>query len=527
MTGARTKRRTPDPQTHEVMIVGAGVSGLCTAARLLNTGIRDVIVLERNATVGEPPRRRLPGAPCDIPSMLYPYVFNHDPRRPQWTAVRPSANELGDYARRLAGHFALDRLIHFDQEAVRLEYDRPDARWVAQTHAGQSFAARAVVVALGSVPVARIPDIPGVERFGGTTIHTADWDDGVDVAGKRVGVIGSGASAVQLVPELVPHAARVKVFQRTPRWTLPWPAHAGAAWDRALLRTVPFSQATARYAVLCAHEPWSVNRLVRPALTTAIERVATAHLRRQVGDPWERRLLSPTYRAGGRPTLVSSDYYPALGSTNCTLLHWPIATVSEAGVRTADALEHHVDVLVLATGSDVAGPGARFPIVGNDGRTLSRGHTDRAGSYKGVNVAGFPNMFLVPGPGPRPERSSDLIYLDARIDYTVRAIGEITSGALRSLDVRDDAQRTYHRTLRTRLANTVWRADGIRDGRHVTAGGFDPTVYPGPATDYAAALATVRLSDYIIERAPARTAVGALNGSAPASAAGRPPNGKG
>lgn len=522
MTGARTKRRTPGPQTHEVMIIGAGVSGLSTAARLLDSGLQDIIVLERNAAVGASSRRRLPGAPCDVPSMLYPYVLNQDANRPQWTAVRPSASELGDYAGRLANHFGLDRLIHFEQEATRLEYDGPGARWVAHTGAGQSFAARAVVVALGSVPVARTPDIPGVERFGGTTIHTADWDDRVDVAGKRVAVIGSGASAVQLVPELVNHAARVKVFQRTPRWTLPWPAHSAAAWDRSLLRAVPFSRAAVRHGVVGAHEPWAANKLVRPLLTSAVERVATAHLRRQVQDPWERRLLSPTYRAGGRPTLVSSDYYPALGSENCTLLHWPIATVSKAGIRTADALEHHVDVLVLATGSDVAGPGARFPIVGRDGRTLSREHTDRAGSYKGVNVAGFPNMFLVPGPGPRPERSPDLMYLDSRIDYTVRALGELASGAVRSLDVRDDAQRTYHRTLRTRLADTVWLADGIRDGRHVTAGGFDPTVYPGLAAEYAAALDTVRLSDYIIERAPARAVVGALNGAAPAPSAGRP-----
>jgi cation diffusion facilitator CzcD-associated flavoprotein CzcO len=387
-----------------------------------------------------------------------------------------------------------------------------------------------VVVALGSVPVARTPDIPGVERFGGTTIHTADWDDRLDVAGKRVAVVGSGASAVQLVPELVTRAARVKVFQRTPRWTLPWPAHSAAAWDHALLRAVPFSRAAARHAVLYAHEPWAVNGLVRPALTAAVERVATAHLRRQVRDPWQRRLLSPTYRAGGRPTLLSSDYYPALGQDNCTLLHWPIATVSKAGIRTADALEHHVDVLVLATGSEVVGPGARLPIVGRDGRTLSPEHTDRAGSYKGVNVAGFPNLFLVPGPGPRPERSADLIYLDARVDYTVRALGAIASGAARSLDVRDDAQRTYHRTVRARLADTVWRADGIRDGRHVTAGGFDPTVYPGPAVDYAAELASVRLSDYVVDRAPAQRAViGALNGSAPTPAAtgGRPPGGTG
>lgn len=525
MTGARANRHAPDPETSDVMIIGAGISGLGTAAQLLEAGVRDVVILERDAAIGLPSRRGLPGAPCDVPSTLYPYAFRHAPRWPQWSGRPPSAAEIGDYTRRLARCFALDRLVRFEREVSRLEYDEPGARWVARTGAGERFAARSVVVALGPVPMAGSPHVPGLDRFAGTTIHTADWDDSVDVAGKRVAVIGSGASAVQLVPELVKHAAKVKVFQRTPRWTLPWPGHAASSWDRALLRTVPYSQAAARRAVLCAHEPWAVNRGIRPAVATAVERVAAAHLRRQLPDPWQRRLLTPSYRAGGRPTLVSSDYYPALRRENCTLLHWPIATVSEAGVRTADALEHHVDVMVLATGSEVMGPGARLEIVGRQGRTLAPERTDRVGSYKGVNVAGFPNLFLVPGPGPRPERSAALVYLDAQIDYTVRAVTEIASDAVRSMEVRDDVQRTYDRTLRRRLSETVWRANGIRDGRHVTTGGLDSTVYPGLATEYAGQMSTVRFSDYTVEREGAQTEAfngsgETLNGSGQASLAG-------
>jgi cation diffusion facilitator CzcD-associated flavoprotein CzcO len=482
------------------MIIGAGLSGLGTAAQLLEAGIRDIVILERNATIGAPPRRSLPGAPCDVPSMAYPYAFGDHSRWPRWSGGRPTAAEVGNYARRLARRFALDGLVRFDQEVTRLEYDEPGARWVARTGTGGRFAARSVVVALGPVPLARTPDVRGVERFAGTTIHTADWDENVDVAGKRVAVIGSGASAVQLIPELVARAARVKVFQRSPRWLLPWPEHASAAWDRALLRTVPYGVAAARYAVLCTHEPWAVNSLVRPAVLTAIERIAAGHLRRQVRDPWERRLLTPTYRAGGRPTLVSDDYYLSLQRDNCKLVHWPIATVSEAGIRTSDALEHQVDVMVLATGCDVAGAGSRFPIFGRGGRTLARESTDRSGFYKGVTVSGFPNMFFIPGPGPRPERSPAVLYMTAQIDYTVRALAEIASGAVRSLEVREDVQRTHERAIRQRLSSSVWQASDVRGGRHVTESGLDSTIYPGLAVQYTAQMSRLRFSDYTVER---------------------------
>lgn len=493
-----TGDRTDGPHTHQVLVVGGGLSGLCTAERLQAAGIRDVVVLERGDAVGAS-RPGLPGTPSELPALLYPYVLSETRGRPGWPGRRPTAEEVGGYVRGLAAAHALTPIIRTGQEVTRLEYDEAGRRWLARTAAGDRFAGRSVVLALGPVAVGRTPDIPGLDRYAGTVIHAAEWDGGYDVTGERVAVIGTGAAATQLVPELARRARRLKVFQRSPRWILPWPGHTEAAWDRALLRALPGGRAAARQAVMCAHEPWALNPLLRPAVRTVVQRFAASHLRYRVADSWLRRLLTPTYTFGRRPALVSSEYYPALCRPNTTLLHWPIATVSAAGIRTSDALEHQVDTLVLATGSEMLGVGARFPVVGRGGRTLARERTDRGGAYKGVNVAGFPNLFLVPGPGPGPGGHAALLYLDARIDYTVRALDRLADGDIRSLDIRADVQRTHERVLRGRLSRDLWATGDIRGGGHVTEFRFDPEIYPGPAIGYARTLADLRLADYTVE----------------------------
>lgn len=509
-----TARRKPDidNRTQAVIIVGAGLSGLGTAVALLESGVRDIVILERGAVVGESVRSGgLPGAPCDVPSLLYPYAFKHKPRWPQWSGERPTGTEVGGYAQRLVERFSLGQFIRFGEEVKRLEYDESASRWVARTAGGRQFAARSVVVALSAVSVARKPDIRGLDRFAGKSVYSAEWDDSLDLSGQRVAVVGTGASGVQLVPELVKRVGLLKVFQRTPRWVLPWPGHTSAAWDKALLRTVPYSQAAARYAVLCAHEPWALNGVVRSTVVAATERVAKAHMRRQVQDPWMRRLLTPDYRPGCRPILVSSEFYPALQRKNSELVAWPIATVSEAGIRTSDGLEHHVDTIVFATGSDVAGVGTRLPIVGRDGQVLARAQTDGAGAYKGVSVSGFPNMFLIPGPGSGPAQGSALVYMDAQIDYAVRALSRISNGTVRSLDVRHDVQTHYDLALRRRLSTSLW-GSGCTGG-YLAESGFSSMVYPGVATEYATQMAKVQLSDYTVESSRnGHVAESALNG---------------
>lgn len=489
--------------THSALVIGAGLSGLCTTVALIESGVRDVVVLERGATVAESARPGLPDAPCDLPSLLYPHTFSPATHRPRWSGRRPTATEIEEYTRRLIHHRALEPLIRFGQDVNRLEYDNAGARWVAHTAAGARFAARSVVLALSPIARARTPEIRGLDRFAGAAIHTAEWDGSYDVTGKRVAVIGTGASAVQLIPQLAERAAQLKIFQRSPRWILPRPEHASSGWEHALLRLVGRGHTAARQAVLGASEPWALAPVARSGIATAIKQFSAAHLRREITDPWLRLLLTPTYRIGQRPTLVSSDYYPALRRRNTQLLHFPIATVSEAGIRTADALEHRLDCLILATGAQMVGAGTRFPIVGRAGRILSGGHTQHSGAYKGVTVAGFPNLFLIAEPGSQPGRSAALVYMDPQIDYAVRAITQIADGTIRSLDVRDDVQRTYEQTLRQRLADTIWRASTVRGGGHFTEFGFDSTVYPGLATEYRDELATVRFAEYSIERAPA------------------------
>ncbi|HET9874804.1 MAG TPA: NAD(P)/FAD-dependent oxidoreductase [Mycobacterium sp.] len=482
--------------THQTLIVGAGFTGIGAAIKLAEAGVEDLVILERSDRVGGTWRdTRYPGAACDIPSLLYSFSFV---KNPTWSRAYSPADEIRRHIEDMTDRFDVRRHIRFGTEVTGLSFDEDTGVWTATTSATTGrrgrIRARTVVLASGPLTDAGFPDIRGLDSYAGHKIHSARWDSDYDFTGKRVAVIGTGASAVQIIPELVRQAGFVKVFQRTPGWVLPRFDMATPAAVQELFTKVPAAQQLARQALFWGHEASATALVWNTPLTALVAQLGRAHLRAVVKDPWLRRQLTPGFTPGCKRMLISSDYYPALQRGNCKLIDWPIATLSPAGIRTSDGVEHHLDAIVFATGYDVHLTGPPYPVTGLGGRTLAADWTGGGQAYKSIQTHGYPNLFFMTGPNSGPGHNSLLVYIEGQLDYAVRAITTILNRDLRYLDVRDDVQNRYNARIQQRLTRTTWMA-GCRSW-YLTRDGFNAAMYPGFATQYLRQMRDFRSADY-------------------------------
>jgi len=485
--------RLPDPMDiHDTLIIGGGFTGLGAAIKLTEAGVNDLILVERGDRVGGTWRdNTYPGVACDIPSLLYSFSFV---KNPSWSRAYPTGAEICAHIEDMVDSFGLRPRIRFGTEVSGLAFDEHTGVWTAKTKQRKTIRARTVVLASGPLADHKFPDIRGIDSYMGHKIHSANWDHDYDFTGKRVAVIGTGASAVQIVPELVKTAAFVKVFQRTPGWVLPRLDVRMPAAVQSLFARVPATQEFARQALFWGHEASATALVWNTPLSSVVARISKAHLRHQVADPWLRRQLTPNFTPGCKRMLVSSDYYPALQRDNCKLIDWPIATLSPAGIRTSDGVEHHLDAIVFATGYDVHLSGPPFPVTGTGGRSLQQEWAGHAQAYKSASVHGYPNLFLMTGPNSGPGHNSLLVYVEGQLDYAVKGITTILRDDLRSLDVRANVQRRYNERIQRRLTRTTWMSGCT--SWYLTADGFNASMYPGFATQYLRQMRDFRPRDY-------------------------------
>ncbi|MZR62731.1 NAD(P)/FAD-dependent oxidoreductase [Alcanivorax sp. DP30] len=485
-------KRAPAVTPVSVLIVGAGFAGLGMAIRLKQAGIDDFVILERGNAVGGTWRdNQYPGAACDIPSNLYSYSFAPNPN---WSRSFSGSQEILDYIHHLVAEFDLEKHIRFEKNVADLSFDEKTGVWTATTDKKERFAGRAAIMAQGPLSNCSFPNITGIDDFAGKKIHSARWDHDYDFTGKNVAVIGTGASGIQIIPELVNVAKHVKVFQRTPGWVLPRPDFSTPEWNKLLFKKLPASQQAMRNLLYWTHESMALAVIWNSPLTRIAERVAKLHLRRQVKDRWLRRQLTPDFTIGCKRVLVSNDYYPALQKDNAKLITWPIARISEKGVRTVEGIEHQVDCIVFATGFDVSNSGTPFPVKGRGGRVLGEQWKGGAQAYKSINVAGFPNLFMTFGPNSGPGHNSALVYMESQLEYALKGIRKIIGENLKVLDVKEEVQQRYNKSIQKRLAKTNWNS-GCKSW-YLTEDGFNATMYPGFATQYAAQMADFREDDY-------------------------------
>ncbi|MDO9234705.1 MAG: NAD(P)/FAD-dependent oxidoreductase [Aquabacterium sp.] len=476
----------------EVLIIGAGFGGLGAAIKLKQAGIHRFLVIERAQDVGGTWRdNQYPGAACDIPSKLYSYSFAPNPL---WSRIYSGSKEILAYIHHVVQTYKLEPVLRFGQEVSGMTFDEAAGLWTVSTQAGATFKARSVIMATGGLANPNTPRINGIGSFAGKVIHSARWDHDYDFTGKRVGVIGTGASAVQIVPELVKRAGFVKVFQRTPAWVLPRANFAIPAWGQKIYGKSNGAYGAARGALYWLHEVMALALVWHSPLTHLVENRASAHLKRQVKEPWLRRQLTPNFRVGCKRVLISNAYYPALQKPNCKLLTWPIDRIVPGGLRTVEGVEHQLDCLVLATGFDAPKNSTPFPITGLNGRVLADEWKQGAQAYKSMTVSGYPNVFFILGPNSGPGHNSALFYIEQQIGYAVQGIQARLKSGCKFLDVRPEIQKAHNQELQARLSKTNWQS-GCKSW-YLTDEGFNATMFPGFATQYAKQLKQFNAQHY-------------------------------
>jgi cation diffusion facilitator CzcD-associated flavoprotein CzcO len=468
------------PARVDIVVIGSGFSGLGMGAALKRAGREDFVILEKAGDLGGTWRdNTYPGCACDIPSHLYSFSFA---AHPGWSRMYPSQGEIWAYQKACADRFGLRPHLRFGQEVVRLAYDDAALRWHVETAAGAQYTARAVVCGLGGLHVPGFAAIPGRERFAGPSFHTAQWDHGVALAGKRVGVIGTGASAVQLVPEVAKEAAHLTLFQRTPPWVLPKGDRAMSVLERWLFGALPPVQAAYRAVIFALNEVRALAFTRDVSRMDLAKRQALRHLRTQVADPVLRAQLTPDYTIGCKRVLISNDYYPALQRRNVTLETGAVAEITEGGVRLADGRAVELDVLIHATGFKAFDILSRLQVSGLGGRSLNAEWAQAPYAHRGVTVSGYPNLFFLMGPNTGLGHNSMIVMIEAGIAYVMDALARMEAERVDALDVDQDAQTAWNADVQARLQRTVWHT-GCRSW-YLTPDGRNPTLWPDFTTRF-------------------------------------------
>lgn len=478
-----------------IAIIGAGFAGIGTAIRLLKAGIRSFTIFERADEIGGTWRdNTYPGAACDVPSHAYSLSFE---QYPGWTRRYSPSGEIQSYLLGLVEKWKLREHLRLRTAITLARFDDARGVWLLTTDQGETVTARAVVSGVGGLVDPALPDIKGLESFGGEIFHTARWNHEYELTGKRVAVIGTGASAVQVVPAIAPQVEKLHVFQRTPAWVVPKMDKVYSERSRRRWERFPLLLRVSRFLQYAASELWGpMIFLDAPRLSAIGEKLSMKHLHAQVKDPALREKLTPHFQFGCKRILVSDDYWASFERRNVELVTDPIEQITHDGVQTKDGVVREVDAIVLATGFAVGLASAPFPIFGRGGLPLDQAWKDGAVAYKGMTVAGFPNWFILMGPNTGPGHTSVLVYTEAQIEHVLGAIDALRRGA-KWVDVRRDVQDRYNAGIQARMKHMVWHTC---NSWYLSKDGSNHALFPGLAAEYVARARHFDPADYEIAR---------------------------
>jgi cation diffusion facilitator CzcD-associated flavoprotein CzcO len=473
------------------IIIGAGMSGILSAIKLQEAGIDNFAIYEKADRLGGTWRENTyPGLACDVPSHLYSYSFALNP---EWSTRFAPGAEIQAYFEAVAHRYGVDELIQYGKEITRCEFE--DGRWKIETADGSTDEGDFVIAATGVLHHPAYPDIEGLDSFEGTTFHSARWDHDVSLAGKRVGIIGNGSTAIQIVSALVDEVAELSVFQRTPQWVMPVENPAFSEEEKATFRQHPEAMDQIRADVSRAFTDGFANILgdAESPILQAIHTTCEANLDNSVKDPELRELLRPTYRAACKRLIMSEDFYDAIQRPNAKLVTESIDQVEKSGVRTADGQLHELDVLVLATGFRVDRFMRPMKVVGRNGRALE--DVWRAGpfAYMAISVPDFPNLFMLNGPNGPVGNFSLIEVAELQLSYIMQLIEQVRSSSCNELSASREATERFDADRKEATKTTIWRSGC--SSWYLDADGV-PAVWPWTFDRFREEMAKPRLSDY-------------------------------
>ncbi|MFE9452488.1 flavin-containing monooxygenase [Streptomyces sp. NPDC006739] len=488
-----------------VAVIGSGFGGLGAAVRLRREGVTDFVVLERASAVGGTWRdNSYPGCACDVPSHLYSFSFAPNP---EWPRAFSGQEHIRAYLERVTDVFGLRPHLRLDSEVKLMRWDAERLCWHIETTRGP-LSADVVVSATGPLSDPKIPDIPGLASFPGKVFHSARWDHDYDLRGKRVAMVGTGASAIQIVPAIQPEVGRLTLFQRTPPWVMPRVDRAISGAERRLHRQLPFTT-QARRATL-----WGIRELQVQAFTKhpdalgLVERVARRNMARAVKDPALRARLTPDYRIGCKRILLSSSYYPALARPNVDVVAAGLSEIRGSTAVAADGSEAEVDAIIFGTGFHVTDMPIAERVVGAAGTTLAEAWKGGMQALRGASAAGFPNWLTIIGPNTGLGNSSMILMIESQLNYLADYLRQLdVLGGRAALDARPGAVRAWNHRVQERMKRTVWNTGGCTSW-YLDASGRNTTIWPGTTAEFRRATRRVDLTEYEVLRGPGQDPAG-------------------
>ncbi|HEY7403343.1 MAG TPA: NAD(P)/FAD-dependent oxidoreductase [Candidatus Angelobacter sp.] len=496
-TAAASSANETPADVLDVLIVGAGFSGLGMAIKLLEADMTSFLVLEKADDIGGTWYvNQYPGCACDIPSHLYSFSFD---RNPDWSRMYSGRDEIQQYLKACAEKYGLKKYVRLNSRMQKAVWDEASAVWHVTTADGAVIHARSLVSAVGALHVPKYPDIPGKEKFAGPSFHSTWWDASVPLEGKRVTVIGTGASAIQFVPEIAKKAGKLSVFQRTPPWILPKADFAIPERWRKRFRRIPFFTWLFRTGLFWLYEVrvWGFLGNLR-VLRKRGQQMALDHLTEQVPDPVLRARLTPSYELGCKRVLISNDFYPAIQQPNVDFITDGIKEVREHSIVTQDGTEHPVDVLIYGTGFRTTEPLHDTAIVGRNGLEIHDAWKERISAYLGMTVSGFPNFFMLLGPNTGLGHNSVVLMSEAQIGYVMDCLRLMHRRGMKVMEVKAETQKSFVDELQSRLAGTVWQAGGCRSWYQDAKTGENPVIWPGSVVAYKRRTKVVAERDYVL-----------------------------
>lgn len=479
---------------HQIGIIGAGFGGIIAALELKRTGRNSFAIFERAHELGGVWRDNVyPGCACDVSSHLY--SISGQPN-PDWSSLFSPQAEIFQYLKDVVARNNLDDYIHYGIAILEAKFLKSEGCWQLTDQTGRRYLVRTLILATGPYSRPSVPSIPGQEAFTGEVFHSSAWNSLVSLKNKKVGVIGTGASAIQIVPNIASTVARLEVFQRSPAWILPRGDRKNTNFERWLFRRVPWLQKLMREGIFWFMELIGLAFLGNELLSRLMTRIALRKLANEIEDPCLRERLTPAYKIGCKRVLFSDEFYPALNRPNVGLVTAGIKNFTKDGILTMDGKHYHLDVVVLATGFFLADTNDYLPVVGKGGRLLNEVWDEQGGqAYLGVHVFGFPNLALLLGPNSGFGHSSLVRMMESQMVYILQWLDELEQKVIpESLDVRPEVQQSYNVSLQRKLAGTVWESgctSPLLDRR-----GRNSTIYPGLASEYRKVSAKFNPEDY-------------------------------
>lgn len=478
--------------THNVVIIGAGFGGLGMAIRLKAQGQDDLLLIEKGHDVGGCWRdNTYPGAACDVPSHLYSFSFE---RHYPWSRRFAPQKEIFAYQQYCARKYDLYRHIRFNTEVAEARFLDDAGLWEITLTNGEVITCRALITATGQLNQPAYPPLAGIEDFQGPHFHSARWNHDEDLTGKTVAVVGTGASAIQFVPEVAKVAGKVKLFQRSAAHVIAKPDRAYKKAEHWVLKKLPLTQTLDRMRIYAANESRVLGFTSFQKAMAVYEWLFARHLKKQISDPALREKLTPDYPMGCKRILMSNDYYPALAQANTEVINYGIDAVDKQGLTDSSGTHHDVDVIIYGTGFKATDFLTPMTITGRDSVDLNTAWQDGAEAYLGITVRGFPNLFMLYGPNTNLGHNSIIYMLESQIHYVQQCLAEMDEQNLHSLEVRESVQARFNDNVQRKISDTVW--DKGCHSWYKTESGKNTNNWPGFTFDYRRQTQHLELSDY-------------------------------